>query len=147
MPQRNRLDEVADRVALVGLAGVSVWGVVGIVAGCVWAWGSQPDWSVFGAVYLIIFWFFAALGVIGRYWLGRYEFHRQERGPFIIGGHYQVVVHGLLLPLLTVVALIRNVDGAPLWLIVLGCVPVIIALAAEVDSHFVLRGAKRGMHQ
>ena len=146
MSQPSRLLRIADAGATVALIGVSAWGLLGIVLGLAWLIKDQPDWSVVGAVWLLAFWFLAALGVVCRYWVVRYLFRREGRPPYIMGsptGIYQVTAHGWGLPGVTVVAVIREVDGAPLWMVLLGVGVVAIGLGAFVDGITVARRAAR----
>ncbi len=146
MSQPSRLLRIADASATIALIGVSVWGLLRIVLGVAWLIDDQPDWSVLGAVWLLAFWFLAALGVVCRYWVVRYLFRRQGRPPYIMAsptGIYQVTVHGWGLPAATVVLMIRVVDGAPLWLILIGVGVVAIGLGAFVDGITVARRAAR----
>ncbi len=81
MSELSRLMRVANEGAVVALLGVSIWGVCGIGLGIAYYIADQPDWSVLGVAWLLMFWFFAALGVVCGYWLRRYEFIAKEECP------------------------------------------------------------------
>ncbi len=60
---------------------------------------------------------------------------------------WQLQAHGTWLPFFTVVALIRDVDGAPLWLILIGTAVTAVGLAEFIDSMTVLSRLKRGKYR
>ena len=102
-------------------------------------------------MWLLAFWFLAALGVVCRYWVVRYLFRREGRPPYIMGsptGIYQVTAHGWGLPGVTVVAVISYTEdqtlpySAPVAPIRRGCQPALSWRGDPCSSTNTRRGYK-----
>ncbi len=140
-----------ERGAFDALRALSFWLMSGPPLWLAWLFthddSNSDEWTLVGKIWLFTSNLFVLAALFYAYWLVRADHRRRGLPPF----HFKIGPGYWLIPLswaygaLATLAVIRDLDGDPLWLLILTATTLGIALATQADWYAVLRRRGREM--